>query len=159
MLNVQKYFSDKTQLGSVESVSSSVVHPPKFVLATSISTLEVNVPKEEIQATRRTRVDLSESKPKKPKHPRSNTQHKSQWFCHFCCGARHTRPNFFKLQASKQVTKQKVHVPKAQDPMTLIREFVKVLNLYANTEAEFRSNSFRNSSSKFSSKRVWVQKT
>ena len=159
MLNVPKSFSDKTGLGFVKSVSTSIVHPPKFVPATSISTLEVNVPKEEIQATRRTRVDLSESKPKKPNHPRSNTQHKSQWFCHFCCGARHTCPNCFKLQASKQVTKQKVHVPKAQDPMALIREFVKVLNLYANIGAEFRSNSFRNSSSKFSSKRVWVQKT
>ena len=76
MLNVQKYFSDKTQLGSVESVSSSVVHPPKFVLATSISTLEVKVPKEEIPATRRIRVDLSESKPKKPNHLGSKKQHK-----------------------------------------------------------------------------------
>ena len=76
MLNVQKSFSDKTRLGSVESVSSSVVHPPTFVLATSISTLEVKVPKEEIPATRRIRVDLSESKPKKPNHLGSKKQHK-----------------------------------------------------------------------------------
>ena len=43
--------------------------------------------------------------------------------------------------------------------MTFIHELVKVLNLYANTRAKFRSNSFRNSNSKFSSKRVWMQKT
>ena len=68
MLNVQKSFSDKIGLGFVESVSTSVVHPPKFVPATSISTPKVKVPKEEILATRRLRVDLSESKPKKPNH-------------------------------------------------------------------------------------------
>ena len=59
MLNDQKSSSDKTALGFVESVSSSVVHPPKFVLATSISTLEVRIPKEETLATRKIRVDLS----------------------------------------------------------------------------------------------------
>ena len=79
--------------------------------------------------------------------------------CHFCGGAGHTRPNCFKLQASKQATKQKVFVPKAQDPMALIHELVKVLNIYANTGAEFKSNSSRNSNSKFVSKRVWMQKT
>ena len=55
--------------------------------------------------------------------------------CHLCGGARHTRPNWFKLQASKQASKQKMHVPKAQNPMALIHELVKVLNLYANTRA------------------------
>ena len=63
MLNIQKSFSDRTRLGFVESVFTSVVHPPKFVPATSISTLEVKVPKEETLATRRIRVDLSKSKP------------------------------------------------------------------------------------------------
>ena len=55
-----------------------------------------------------------------------------------------TRPNCFKLQAlkqaSKQVAKQKVHVPKAQDPMVLIHELVKALNLYANTGADLKSS-------------------
>ena len=143
MLNVQKSFSDKTGLGFVKSVSTSVVHPPKFVPATSISTPKVKVPKEETLTTRRIRVDLSESKPKKPNHPGSKKQHKPQWYCHFCGGAGHTRPNCFKLQASKQATKQKVFVPKAQDPMALIHELVKVLNIYANTGAEFKSNSTR----------------
>jgi len=35
MLNVQKSVSDKTGLGFVESGYSSIVHPPKFVPATS----------------------------------------------------------------------------------------------------------------------------
>ena len=35
MVNVQKSVSDKTGLGFVESGSSSIVHPPKFVPATS----------------------------------------------------------------------------------------------------------------------------
>ena len=62
----------------LESVSASVIHPPKFVLATSISTPQVKVPKEEILATRKIRVDLSESKPKKPNHLGSKKQHKPQ---------------------------------------------------------------------------------
>ena len=143
MLNVQKSFSNKTGLEFVESVSTSVVHPPKFVSTTSISTPEVKVPKEQTLATRRIMVDLSKSKPKKPNYPRSKKQHKPQWFFHFCGGARHTHPNCFKLQASKETTKQKVSVPKAQDLMILIHELVKVLNIYANTGAEFKSNSTR----------------
>ena len=78
MLNAQKSFSDKTRLGFVESVSTFVVHPPKFVLATSISTPEVKVPREETQATGRIRVDLNESKPKNPNHLGSKKQHKPQ---------------------------------------------------------------------------------
>ena len=50
-------------------------------------------------------------------------------------------------------------VPKAQDPVLLIHELVKVLNLYTNTGAEIRVNSNRNPNSKFASKRVWMQKT
>ena len=104
---------------------------------------EVKVHKEEVLASRRTKVDLSESKPKNPNQSRSKKQHKPQWFCHFCGGAGHTRPNCFKLNASKQASKHKEPMPKAQDPMTLIHELVKVLNLYANTRAEIRANSNR----------------
>ena len=114
---------------------------------------------EETLATRRIKVDLSESKPKKPNRLGSKKQHKPQWFCHFCGRAGHTHLNCFKLQASKQATKQKVPVPKAQDPMAFIHELVKVLNIYANKRAEFKSNSSRNSNSKFASKRVWMQRT
>ena len=105
MLNVQKSFSNKTGLEFVESVSTSVVHPPEFVSTASISTPEVKVPKEETLATRRIKVDLSESKPKKPNHLGSKKQNKPQWLCHFRGGAGHTHSNCFKLQASKQATK------------------------------------------------------
>ena len=102
MLNVQKFVYDKTGLGFVESGSSSVVHPLKFVPATStfvvhISLPEVKVHKKEVLASRRTRVDLSESKLKNPNQSGSKKKHKPQWFCHFCGGARHTWPNCFKL--------------------------------------------------------------
>ena len=108
MFNVQKSTSDKIRLEFDESFSASVVHPTKFLPASSIPTPEVKMPKEEILATRKIRVDLSRSKPKKPNHPGSKKQHKSQWFCHFCGGVGHTRLNCFKLQASKQAIKQKV---------------------------------------------------
>ena len=137
---------------------------PKFVLATSTSVVhtthfEVKVHKDGVLAFRRTRVDLSESKPKKPNQSGSKKNHKPQWFCHFCGGVGHTRPNCFKLQAIKQASKPQVLVPKAQDPMTLIHELVKVLSLYTTTGAEIRVNSNRNSNSKYASERVWMQKT
>ena len=50
-------------------------------------------------------------------------------------------------------------MPKAQDPIILIHELVKALNLYANTGFDFKSSSSRNSNLKFASKRVWMQKT
>ena len=50
-------------------------------------------------------------------------------------------------------------MPKGQDPMARIHELVKVLNLYANTNAKFKSSSSRNSNFKFASERVWMQKT
>ena len=50
-------------------------------------------------------------------------------------------------------------MPKAQDPMALIHELVKVLNLYANTGAKILANSNRNPNSKFASKRVWMQQS
>ena len=71
MLNIQKSVSDKTGLGFDESGSSSVVHPPKFAPATSTfvvhpSMSKVKVHKEEVLASRITRENLSESKPKNP---------------------------------------------------------------------------------------------
>ena len=50
-------------------------------------------------------------------------------------------------------------MPKAQDPIALIHELVKVLNLYTNTGVKIRVNSNRNHNSKFVSKKVWMQKT
>ena len=67
MLHVQKFVFDKTDLGFVESGSTFVVNPSKFVPATSSSVVhptlsKVKVHKEVVLASRRTRVDLSESK-------------------------------------------------------------------------------------------------
>ena len=81
MLHVQKSISDKTGLGFVESGSTTVVNPPKFVPATLSSVVhltfsEVKVHKEVVSASRRTRVDLSKSKPKNPNQSRSKKNHK-----------------------------------------------------------------------------------
>ena len=164
MLHVQNFVSDKTCLGFVENGSTTMVTPLKFVLATSFFVVhpilsEIKVHKEVVSASRRTRVDLSESKPKNPNQSRSKKKHKPQWFCHFCGGAGHTMPNCFKLQALKQASKQKVFVSKVQDLMTLVHELVKVLNIYTNIGVEIRVNSNRNPKSKFASKKVWMQKT
>ena len=98
MLHVQKSVSNKTGLGFVENGSTTVVNPPKFVPAISSSTVcqilsNVKVHKEVALASRRTRVDLSESETKNSNHFGSKKNHKPQWFCHFCDRARHTRPN------------------------------------------------------------------
>lgn len=103
MLHVQKSISDKTGLGFVENGSTIAVNPYKLVPTTSsfvvCQTLsDVKVHKEVAPASRRTRVDLSESEINNSNHFGSKKNHKSQWFCHFCGRTQHTRPNFFKLQ-------------------------------------------------------------
>ena len=82
-----------------------------FVPSTSNPLPEAKAPKEEVLTSRRTRVDLSESKPKNSNQPRSKKQHKPQWFCKFCGGVGHTCPKCFKLQGLKQATKQKMSLP------------------------------------------------
>jgi len=144
-----------SKLGFVENGSTTVVNHPNFSLATSSSGVhqtlfEVKVHKEVVHASRRTRVDLSESKTKNSNQSESKKNHKPQWFCHFCGRAGHTRPNYFKLQALKKSPKKKVYVPKAQDPIAIIHELVKVLNLYTNPGTKIRTNP----NSKFASKRV-----
>ena len=104
-------------------------------------------------------IDLSDTKPKQSTHLVAKKQHKPQWFCNFCGGAGHTRPNCFKLHASKQATKQKVFVSKAQDPMTLIHELVKAFSLYDNSRVEHQSHFSKNSNFKPASKTMQMQKT
>ena len=77
MLHVQKSVSNKTSLGFVESGSTIVANPPKFVPATSSSVVhptlsEVKVHKEVVLASKRTRVDLSEFKHKNPDRSKMN---------------------------------------------------------------------------------------
>ena len=81
MLHVQKSVSNKIGLGFVENGSATVVNPPKFVLATPSSVFrqtlfDIKVHKEVSPASRKTRVDLSESKSKKSNQSRSKKNHK-----------------------------------------------------------------------------------
>ena len=64
-----------------------------------------------------------------------------------------------KLQAAKRANKQKVPMPQAQDPMVLIDELVKVLNLYSNHGVGNHSHVNKNSNADGASKRFWMQKT
>ena len=49
-------------------------------------------------------------------------------------------------------------MPQAQDPMALISELVKTLNLYINVGITHHSNMNNNSKTKVASKRLWMQK-
>ena len=70
----------------------------------------------------------------------------------------HIRLNCFKLQAAKRASKPKVLVPQVQDPMILIGELVKYLNLYTNLGVAHHSNMNNNSKARVASKRLWMQK-
>ena len=49
-------------------------------------------------------------------------------------------------------------MPQAQDPMILINELVKALNLYFNPSVAQHSNINNNSNVKVASKKFWMQK-
>ena len=83
---------------------------------------------------------------------------KPAWVCHFCGKSRHIRPNCYKLQAAKRANKPKVHVPQVQDPMVLIGELVKALNLYSNPRVGNYSHVNKNSNAWGASKKFWMQK-
>ena len=86
-------------------------------------------------------------------------QGKPTWVCHFCGKSGHICPNCYKLQAAKRANKLKVSVPQAQDPIALIGELVKTLNLYSNHGVGNHSNVNTNSKARGASKRFWMQKT
>ena len=145
MLSVQKSSFDKTGLGYIESISVSALHSTKFVLSSSsepfvseIVSETVKPPVSEVakplegSSSRKIRVDLKESKPKKPTLSKDKTHNKPAWVCHFCEKTRHIRSNCYKLQAAKRAIKQKVPLPQALNSMVLIGDLVKALNLYSN---------------------------
>ena len=66
--------------------------------------------------------------------------------------------NCYKLQAAKRVDKPKVFVLQAQDPMVLIGELVKALNLYSNPRVGNHSHVNKNSNARGVSKKFWMQK-
>ena len=107
---------------------------------------------------RKIRVDLHESKPKAPNSSKGKTHDKPVWICHFCGKSGHIRPNCYKLQATKKANKPKVPVPQAQDPIVLIGELVKTLNLYSNPGVGNHSHVNKNFNARGASKRFWMQK-
>ena len=49
-------------------------------------------------------------------------------------------------------------MPQAQDPMALIGELVKALNLYSNLGVAHHANMNNNSNGRVASKKFWMQK-
>ena len=78
---------------------------------------------------------------------------KPAWVCHFCGKSGHIHPNCYKLEAAKRANKPNVPVPHAQDPITLIGELVKALNLYSNLRVGNHSNVNTNSNARGASKK------
>ena len=62
------------------------------------------------------------------------------------------------LPKDKLHDRPKVHVSQAQDPMVLIGELVKVLNLYSNHRVAHYFNMNNNSNARVASKNFWMQK-
>ena len=112
----------------------------------------------DVTPPRKIRVDIQESKPKAPNPPKGKLLDKPACVCHFCGKSGHIRLNCFKLQAAKRANKPKVPLPQAQDPMVLIGELVKALNLYSNPGVAQNSNVNKNSNARGASKRFWMQK-
>ena len=73
--------------------------------------------------------------------------------CQFCGNSGHIRPNCYKLQAAKRANKPKVSVPQTQDPIALIGELVKTLNLYSNFGVGNHSNVNTNFNARGASKK------
>ena len=61
------------------------------------------------------------------------------------------------FQVAKRANKPRVLVPQAQDPMVLIGELEKELNLYTNPGFAHYSHMNNNSNAKVISKKFWMQ--
>ena len=163
VLSVQKSLSDKTGLGFVESISVSAPHSTNFVPSSSSEPPVSDIVKPSVSEAKSIevtppRVDLKESKPKESTLTKDKLHGKPAWVCHFCGKFGHISPNCYKLQATKRANKPKVHAPQAQDPMVLISELVKALNLYSNLGVGNHSHVNKNSNAHGASKRFWIQK-
>ena len=108
----------------------------------------------EVSPSRKIRVDLKESTISKDKR-----HGKPAWVCHFYGKSGHIRLNCYKLQTAKRANKSKVQVSQAQDPIALIGELVKTLNLYSNFRVGNHFNVNTNSNARGASKKFWMQKT
>ena len=134
---------------SVSEAVSETVKPPVSEVVKPI----------EVSPSRKIMVDLKESKLKESIISKDKMHGKPAWVCHFCRKSRHIRPNCYKLQAAKRANKLKVSVPQAQDPIALIGELVKALNLYSNPGVGNHSYVNKNSNAHGASKKFWMQKT
>ena len=128
MLSIQKSPLDKTGIGFEDSISVPKNHSTNFVSSSEPPVSEIVKPVE-VTPPRKIKVDLKESKPKTSNSPKDKLHDRPAWVCHFCRKSRHICPNCFKLQAAKRANKPKIHVPQVQDPIVLIGELVKALNL------------------------------
>ena len=158
MLSIQKSPLDKTGLGFKDSISVLKTHCTNFVSSSEPPMSEIVKPVD-VTPPRKTRVDLKESKPKNPTIPKDKEHDILLWICHFYGKTGRIHPNYFKLQITKQANKPKVPVPQAQDPMVLIGELVKALNLYSNPGVAHHSNMNNNSNARVASKKFLVEKT
>ena len=158
LLGVQKSHFDKYRLGFVESISVSAPHSTYFVLSSSSEpsvseAVNETVKPIEVLPSRKIRVDLKESKFKESTLSKDKMHGKPAWVCHFCGKSGHIFPNCYKLQAPKRANIPKVPVPQAQDPIALIGELVKALNLYSNFGVGNHSNVNTNSNACGASKK------
>ena len=159
MLSIQKSPLDKTSLGFEDSISVFETHSTNFVSSSEPSKSEIVKPVEVTPPPRKIKVDLKESKPNNPNLPKYKKHDKPLWICHFYGKVGHTHPNCFKLQAAKRANKLRAHVPQTQDPMVLIGDLVKALNLYSNPRVSNHSQVNKTSNARGASKRFWMQKT
>ena len=172
MLSVQKSPSDKFGLGFVDSISMSAPHSINFIPSSSSESSMSEIVSEtvkplmseivkpiEVSPSRKIRVDLKEYKLKESTLSKYKMHDKPAWVCHFCGKFGHILPNCYKLQVAKRANKPKVPVPRAQDPIALIGELVKVLNFYSNLGVGNHSNVNKNSNAHGASKKFWMQKT
>ena len=134
---------------SVSEIVSEIVKPSVSEVAKPI----------EGSSSRKIRVDLKECNPKKPTLSKDKTHDKPAWVCHFYGKTGHICRNCYKLQAAKRANKPKVPVPQALDPMVLIGDLVKGLNLYSNSGVDNHSQVNKNSNARGASKSFWMQKT
>ena len=105
ILSIQKFPSDKTGLGFVESISVSAPHLANFVPSSSFEPLVSEAIKPsmseakpiEVTPPKKIRVDLHEFKPKAPNLSKGKTHDKLAWICHLCGKSGHIYPNCYKL--------------------------------------------------------------
>ena len=161
-----KSTSDKFGLGFVESISVSTPNSTNFVPSSSSKPFVNEVVSEmvkppvsevvkpiEVSPSRKIRVDLKESKPNESTLSKDKMHGKPAWVCHFYGKFGHIHPNYYKLQAAKRANKPKVPMPQAQDPIALIGELVKALNLSSNLGVGNHSNVNTNSNARGACKR------